>query len=70
MKITALRDRKKNTLTAQDYDDERCGNEVTVNGQTMTIDEFRTRQIGKGSKRNRGLGMYATRKEEAINDDT
>lgn len=58
MKLTVLRGRKKNTLTAQDYDDERCGNEVIINGQVMTVDAFRARQARKCSKRNRGLGMW------------
>ena len=55
MSDTYLRGRKK-PLTKNDYDDERCGDQVVVNGKLMTVEEFRKR---KQKGRHKGLNIWS-----------
>ena len=57
MSDTYLKGRKKQ-LTVNDWDDERYGDQVVVNGKLMSVEEFRKRKL-KG--KHRGLNIW-TRK--------
>ena len=50
---TGLKGRKK-PLTVNEWDDERCGAQVVVNGKPITVEEFRKRQ----KKKHRGLNLW------------
>lgn len=54
MSDTYLKGRKKQ-LTVNEWDDERCGDQVVVNGKLITVEEFRKR---KQKKKHRGLNIW------------
>ena len=58
MSDTYLKGRKKQ-LTVNEWDDERYGDQVVVNGKLMTVEEFRKRRQKK--LKHKGLNIW-TRK--------
>lgn len=54
MTDTYLKGRKK-PLTVNEWDTERYGDQVTVNGKLITVEEFRKR---KQKKKHRGLNIW------------
>lgn len=54
MSDTYLKGRKKQ-LTVNEWDTERYGDRVVVNGEPITVEEFRKRQ----KKKHRGLNIWS-----------
>ena len=52
----------KRKITPLDYDDSRCGHFITVNGKSMSIEDFRKLKA-KGKKKNHiGMGTWVRKK--------